>query len=229
MNQIYRIVLLGPQGSGKGTQGERLSHHLGIPTISVGALYREAIRRGDSVGLEAERFISEGMLVPNHLTSTLIENRLAQKDTLGGWILDAYPRSLEQLEHLLSFQPPTHVIALSISDEEAVERIANRLTCTGCERVYHKKFAPPKKEGFCDECGGPVLHRSDDTPEAIRRRLHIYHTETEPVLARLEMASILHRIDGTGPIDLVEKRVDAILDLLGVSPVYGPAKNSGRN
>lgn len=138
-----------------------------------------------------------------------MEQRLDQEDCLGGFILDGYPRNINQAEALDSKTSLTHVIVLDISDEVAIERISKRRICTDCGITYHLESKPSKQEGVCDSCGQPLLHRDDDQPEAIKERLAIYHTETEPLIQRYEERGVVCRIDGTGSIPEVWEKTQS--------------------
>ncbi|MBI4598689.1 nucleoside monophosphate kinase [Candidatus Uhrbacteria bacterium] len=212
-SSILRLVVLGPQGAGKGTQAEILAERLHIPTISPGMICREAVTKQTSLGLEIERYVKSGQLVPDILITQIMQDRLSQPDALEGWIADAYPRDHAQLEGMLSFTQPSHALVLQISDEEAIDRLEGRRECAQCKHNYHVRHVPPAIEGVCDRCEGVLLRRDDDYPEAIRKRLEIYHTQTEPILERFEGMGILCRVDGSGGIDAVARRVAACLGM----------------
>lgn len=203
----HRIVLIGPQGSGKGTQADLLSHHLGIPVITMGEMLREAAKEETEEAKKLDSMMKAGELVPHEISIGFLKERLKKDDTKNGFILDGFPRAAEQQQALETFAPPTHVIQLQISDDLAVERLTGRLICTKCGRIYHKKWNPPKQGGVCNECGGELIQRSDDTPDPIKQRLSIYHHETEPMAQTYEAREVLHRIDASGTIPQVHALV----------------------
>lgn len=204
------ICLFGPQGSGKGTQAEKLSLFFGVPHVSPGNIFRKAITDKTELGQRVEQVMNAGQLVPNDITNTLMRNRLQEEDCLEGFILDGYPRNKEQADALDAMTALSHVLLIHISDEESVHRISLRRVCSSCGMTYHPEWKPPVVEGVCDACGQALMQRDDDKPEAIRERLRIYHTETEPLLQRYSDRGILHRIDGVGSIEDVWQRVHSL-------------------
>lgn len=211
--QPLHIVLIGAQGSGKGTQGELLSKHLGIPTISPGALYRKHIAEGTDIGKEVQARIASGQLAEDATTKKVIAERLMQSDVQRGFILDGYPRNAVQQRDLDEITPITHVFVIQISDEEAVRRITGRRQCKN-NHIYHLAFNPPKIEGICDGDNEPLIQRADDTEEAVKKRLGIYHNETKPLIDIYRDRGLVHDIDGAQPIEVVQQ---TILQELGVS------------
>jgi len=203
---------MGPQGSGKGTQAELLAKNLGIPTISAGALLREEIAKETEFGREIAKYTEGGTLVPDEIMSVIIRNRLNQPDAVNGWILDGHPRIASQMELFLQFFQPTHAILLELTDEQSLERLSGRLQCSVCLLGFHELYMLPIIPGLCDKCGGTLIKRSDDNPEAIKQRLEIYHQETEPLVARYEQMGILHRVDGSGTIEEVAGLVKEIFE-----------------
>jgi adenylate kinase len=197
------ICLFGPQGSGKGTQAEKLSAWLGLPHVSPGNIFRKAVADHTDLGTQVEAIINAGKLVPNDVTNALMRERLQQEDALMGFILDGYPRNEEQAVALDSMTNLTHVFVIDIPDDETIRRISRRRVCTSCGATYHLEFKPPMQTDICDNCGSALILRDDDQPEAIRQRLAIYHAETEPVFSRYEQRGILHRVHGVGSIEQV--------------------------
>lgn len=204
------IVLIGPQGSGKGTQSQRLSEKLSIPHIALGTLFRAEVQAGTDVGQEISAYITRGDIVPSAIANRVITERLSKGDASEGVILDGFPRTLEQadsLDNILSHlgRKLAHVIYLNVSDEEAMRRLSGRRVCqnTSCERNYHLEYHQPKVPDVCDNCGGPLMQRKDDNPEAIQRRLSIYHTETMPLISLYTGLGVLREIDGQRTIDEV--------------------------
>ena len=177
-----KLIFLGAPGAGKGTQAEILSAKLGIPTISTGNILRAAIKEGTKTGLEAKSYMDAGKLVPDSVIIGIVSQRLEQPDCAHGFILDGVPRTIGQAEALdkagVRFD---HVVSIEISDEEIEARMEGRRVCSKCGAPYHIKAKPPKQEGVCDSCGGPVVQRDDDKPETVRGRLQAYHSETEPL------------------------------------------------
>lgn len=203
------IIFLGPQGSGKGTQATRLAKRLGMVEISTGALYRDEIEAGTRLGKLVQKDVKRGELVADEITNALLAWRLAQKDVKGGVILDGYPRTLGQAAALELIGTPAVVIAFTLPDKVAVERISGRRVCRKCGASYHVKFLPPKKAGICDRCGSPLHRRADDNPTAVRKRLAVYHENTAPILAIYDRTGKLVEIDGTGSVEAIAKKVEA--------------------
>ena len=179
-----KLVLLGAPGAGKGTQAEILSRKLGIPTISTGNILRAAMKNGTPVGLKAKSFVEAGQLVPDDVVIGIVEERLAESDCAGGYILDGMPRTIPQAEALEKAGIDIDcALSIEIADETIIERMGGRRTCANCGATYHVVSAPPKTEGVCDSCGGELSVRKDDAPETVKARLEVYHRETEPLKA----------------------------------------------
>lgn len=207
---MYKILIMGPQGSGKGTQAEILAKDLGIPAISMGALLREEIVSNSEAGKLAKDFLDSGKLVPDYLALSVVSLRLKKFDAVNGWILDGFPRIIVQAEMFLQIIEPTHVILLEITDDQSIERLSGRVQCDKCRCGFQLKYVPPKNIDKCDHCDGNLVHRSDDVPEVIKQRLKIYHVETEPVARKFEEMGILYRIDGSGSIEEVAANIKKI-------------------
>lgn len=211
--------MLGVQGSGKGTQADRISAKFGIPTISTGKLFRAEIERNTGLGREIQSYITEGDLVPNAIINQVMAERLSEEDTASGVIVDGYPRTIDQAKALDETmaglgRQMTHVVYMKVSDEEAVRRLSGRRVCSNlkCETNYHVEFNPPQKDpNLCDRCGGKLIQRADDNPEAIRRRLELYHKDTAPLVDFYKKKAILHEVDGQQPIPAVEAVINGIL------------------
>jgi adenylate kinase len=202
-----KICLFGPQGSGKGTQAKRLIAEFGVPHLSTGDIFRKAIADRSELGQKIEAIMKAGQLVPSEVTNAVMKERLAQEDCLNGFVLDGYPRNLIQAEALDGTSALTHVIVLSIPDEESIHRLSQRRVCVSCGATYHLDFQPPQQPNVCDSCGSELKQRDDDQPEAIAQRLHIYHAETQPLIARYKDRGLVDEIDGMGTIDEVWERV----------------------
>ena len=200
-----KIVLLGPPGSGKGTQTERLCSELKLTKISTGDLLREAVRNNTPLGTKAKSYMDAGRLVPNELVVDLVKEKL--KSVKGGVILDGFPRSLEQAEMLDKFARIDLAVDIEVNEENLVRRLTLRRTCRSCNAVYHLEFNPPKKEGKCDKCGGDLFQRTDDTEKTVRERLKVYKEQTLPLTAYYQKRGILSKVDGEGGIDMVFERV----------------------
>lgn len=217
---MHNIILLGPQGSGKGTQSVLISNKLGVPVVAVGKLFREEIARKTGLGKAMEEYILRGDRVPSMMVNQAMSERIGESDTANGMILDGYPRTVEQAETLDKIledlgRKVTHVLYLKVSDEESLRRLAGRRVCSNmkCEVNYHIESNPPKKEeGKCDICGSELVERQDDTPKAIKNRLFLYHKDTEPLIEFYGSRGILHRVDGEQPI---EKIGEILLGILG--------------
>jgi adenylate kinase len=191
------LILLGPPGSGKGTQAAMLHNKFKLPHISTGDLLREHIRRGTELGKKAQVFIDKGQLVPDALIMDLLFDRVSQKDCAKGYILDGFPRTLAQAEtlqaHLKRKTIPV-VINLDLKDHEVIERLTKRVTCEQCGTPYHLTYSPPHVRGKCDKCGGNLIQRSDDTKEVISKRLHVYHEQTSPLIDYYHSLKLLKTI-----------------------------------
>lgn len=199
-----KIVLLGPPGSGKGTQTERLCAELKLTKISTGDLLREAVRNSTPLGIKAKGFMDVGKLVPNDLVIDLVKEKM--KTVKGGVILDGFPRSLEQAEMLDKFAKVDLAIDIEVNEEKLVKRLTLRRSCK-CGAVYHLEFNPPKKEGVCDKCGLELYQRSDDTEKTVRERLKVYKEQTLPLTAYYQRKGILRKVDGEGGIGVVYERI----------------------
>ncbi|MBI5398558.1 adenylate kinase [Candidatus Woesearchaeota archaeon] len=206
-----RIIFLGPQGAGKGTIASLVSAKLKIPHISVGDMFRDAIEARTLLGKEAKKHIDKGKLVPDSITNELMRERIAQKDCKKGFILDGYPRNINQAQSLDSFAIPTHVILLDIPEQVSIERLAGRRQCSKCKHIFHIKTLPPKKEGICDACGGQLYVRNDDKPAVIKQRLALYRTETEPIIYYYQKQKKLHHIDATPTVEFILKEALRVL------------------
>ena len=208
-----KLILLGAPGAGKGTQAERLCKELNIPTISTGNILRAAIKNGTPIGMKAKAFMDEGKLVPDEVTIGIINERLAEEDCAGGYILDGVPRTIAQADAMekagIVFDA---VVSIEISDEEIMERMGGRRVCEACGASYHIVAVPPKTEGVCDSCGGNLVQRKDDAPETVKARLEVYHQETEPLKEFYAQRGLLKSVENQPS---VEATTEAILHALG--------------
>jgi adenylate kinase len=213
------LVLLGPPGSGKGTQGERLQEDLELHYYATGDILRAAVRDETDIGKQAKEYMDRGDLVPDDVIVGVIGERLGQPEAADGFILDGFPRTTAQAEALDERvselgRTLTAVLLIDVSDDEVVRRLGGRRTCAENGHVFHVEFDPPKEEGVCDICGGELIVRDDDKPDVIRKRLDTYHSKTEPLVAYYEDHGILQRIDGAQDPDQVSDRIRAILATL---------------
>jgi adenylate kinase len=212
-----RVIFIGPPGSGKGTQAKRLASTHGIPHISTGDILREAVADGTELGRKAAPIMKQGRLVPDDLMVGIIRDRLAKADARKGFILDGFPRTLVQAEKLDNLvgggngSRDLRVVQLLVPDDVIVKRIALRRSCPECGAIYHLETAPPAKDLVCDRCGTEVVARSDDTEQAVRKRLESFHRQTLPVATFYKTKSILREVDGVGPVDEVFERIERSL------------------
>ncbi|MCB1417003.1 MAG: adenylate kinase [Phyllobacteriaceae bacterium] len=213
-----RLILLGPPGAGKGTQAKFLVDAYNIPQLSTGDMLREAVAAGTEVGKQAKAIMEAGKLVSDDIINAIISERISQPDCARGFILDGFPRTLEQadaLYHMLDDKGMKieKVIALEVDDDALVERISGRYTCADCGEGYHDKFKQPAKEGVCDRCGSTEFkRRKDDNPETLKTRLFAYYKDTAPLIGYYHAYRMLNTVDGMADIGDVTKAIRTILD-----------------
>ena len=200
-----RILLLGPPGSGKGTQSTRVAAYLGVPHIATGDLFREEIAAQTELGILADSFIAYGNLVPDDVTNEVVRERLAMPDARG-FVLDGYPRTLDQARALEANlgsigRPLDGAFLIDVPDENIVQRAIGRVLCPGCGAIYHLQFKPPQVAGVCDICRSVLVVRDDDTPSTVRHRLAVYHRITAPVIGFYKERDLLASVDGMGKPD----------------------------
>ncbi len=208
-----RLIILGPPGSGKGTQADMLSVKYDIPHISTGDILRAAIKEGTELGKKAEGYVRSGALVPDEIVIGIIKDRL-KNPSQKGFILDGFPRTIAQAEALddtLNELELEMVIELEVSDEEIIKRISGRRLCRRCSASYHLIYSPPKEEGVCDKCGGELYQRDDDKEETIKRRLKVYTAQTKPLIEYYERRGKLKKVDGEPSIPEVQKAILALI------------------
>jgi adenylate kinase len=213
------LVLLGPPGSGKGTQGERLQEDFRLPYWATGDILRAAVRDETDLGREAQEYMDRGDLVPDDVIVGVIAERVASHEAADGFILDGFPRTTVQADALgekLSEvgRKLTAAVLIGVSDEEVLRRLGGRRTCVKEGHVFHVEFDPPKNDDICDVCGSRLIVRDDDKPEVIRHRLEQYHEKTEPLIAYYEEQGVLRRVDGSLAPDDVSDRIRALLATL---------------
>ena len=206
-----RLVFLGPPGAGKGTQAARVCEALGIPHISTGDIFRREIREKTPLGVEAKSYIAAGGIVPDSVTTGMVMKRLSESDCKSGFLLDGYPRTIEQAEVLDSFAKPDAVIDISVRDEKLMSRLTGRRECPECGKVFHISALADQEK--CPICGAALVQRDDDKPATIRSRLDTYHAQTEPLIAYYKAAGTLHEVDGETDRDNVFKSIMAELGI----------------
>src|ERR1700744_2928117 len=211
------LVLLGPPGSGKGTQGERLNGDLHLPYYATGDILRGAVRDETELGKSAKEYMDRGDLVPDEVIVGVIAERIDSEEAREGFILDGFPRTTPQAEALGAKlaelgRGVTAVLLIDVSDDEVVRRLGGRRTCEAEGHVYHVDFNPPKVEGVCDIDGSPLVVRDDDQPEVIRKRLPHYHQKPEPLVSYYEGRGVLRRVDGEREPATVTEELRGLLD-----------------
>jgi adenylate kinase len=213
------LVLLGPPGSGKGTQGERLQEDLRLPYYATGDILRAAVREQTELGQTAKQYMDRGDLVPDEVIVGAVAERIDSEEAADGFILDGFPRTVPQAEALDAKlgemgRSVSCVLLIDVSDEEVLRRLGGRRTCAENGHVFHVEFNPPQTEGVCDLDGSPLLIREDDKPAVIRKRLETYHAKTEPLVEHYDRRSLLRRIDGAALPDEVEEELRRTLATL---------------
>ncbi|GAA2892382.1 adenylate kinase [Streptomyces mexicanus] len=207
-----RIVLVGPPGAGKGTQAVRLAEKLRIPHISTGDLFRANISRQTELGKLAKSYMDAGNLVPDEVTIGMAKDRMEQPDAEGGFLLDGFPRNVSQaeaLDRLLQEESMQldAVLDLEVPEDEVVKRIAGRRICRNdSSHVFHVTYSPPKQEGVCDVCGGELYQRDDDSEDTVRKRLEVYHSQTEPIIDYYKAQGLVVTISSLGPVEEITQR-----------------------
>lgn len=206
------LILLGPPGAGKGTQAKLLSKKYDIPQISTGDILRTAIKDQTPMGLRAKSFMDSGALVSDEVVVGIVEERLTQADCNKGFILDGFPRTVVQADALKKTLQALgkgidHVISIVVDENDILERITGRRTCRNCGKGFHLRFDPPKVAGICDECGGELYQRDDDSEITIRKRLDVYAAQTAPLVAYYGNEALLRTVSGTGSIDDIQQKM----------------------
>jgi len=206
-----RIVVLGSPGAGKGTYSGFLSERLGIPHISTGDLLREIVKEESDLGKEVKGYMERGELVPDELVLKVLVDRISKDDCKKGFILDGFPRTLEQALKLSELLDIDLAINFNCDEETVLERLGGRITCRSCGKIYHLKNIRPKREGICDDCGGELYQREDQKPEAIKKRLEIYREKSEPLIEFYRREGKLREVDANRPIERVEEVINDCL------------------
>lgn len=200
------VILLGPPGSGKGTQTKLLSQAFSIPQISTGDLFREHMKKDTPLGLKAKEFINAGKLVPDNLVLEMVDERVKASDCKSGFLLDGFPRTVPQAEAIekkLLNNANTFVLNLMVDDDIIIKRAEGRLLCKQCGAIYNSYFSPPKATGICDKCAGPLYHREDDRADVVKERLHVYNEQTKPLLNYYSKYHNLIHVNGDNQPELV--------------------------
>ena len=216
-----RLVFFGAPGVGKGTQAQRLAAQERIPQVSTGEILRESVKQGTPLGLQAKGFMESGKLVPDDVVIGLAREKLTSPECSRGYILDGFPRTVAQAEALDRMFQETrnsgldHVVSFDVPNAEIIKRLSGRRSCPACQTVYHIEHDPPKREGRCDKCRGALVQRADDKPETVEARLKVFDQQTSPLVQYYQKRGLLRRVDSTGDINKVYRRLRKVLGLAG--------------
>ena len=211
-----KIIMLGAPGAGEGTQAKMIADKYGVPHVSTGDIFRANIKNGTELGMEAKKYMDQGLLVPDELTVKILLDRVSQPDCKNGYVLDGFPRTIPQAEVLDKAlaelgESIDYAIDVDVPDENIVKRMSGRRACVSCGATYHVVHVPPKKEGICDRCGSGLILRDDDKPETVKNRLDVYHKQTQPLIDFYTKKGVLKTVDGTVDMQDVFKAIVAIL------------------
>lgn len=211
-----KVIMLGAPGAGKGTQAKKIAEKWQIPHISTGDIFRMNIKNGTELGMEAKKYMDQGLLVPDELTVKILLDRVAQPDCKDGYVLDGFPRTIPQAEVLDEAlnklgEKIDYAVDVDVPDENIVNRMSGRRACLSCGATYHITYAPSKKEGVCDSCGSELVLRDDDKPETVQKRLGVYHQQTQPLIEYYTKKNILKSVDGTKDMEEVFQSIVSIL------------------
>ena len=211
-----KIIMLGAPGAGKGTQAKMIADKYEIPHISTGDIFRANIKNGTELGMEAKKYMDQGLLVPDELTVKILLDRVANDDCKNGYVLDGFPRTIPQAEVLDQALTELNekidfAIDVDVPDENIVKRMSGRRACLSCGATYHIEHIPPKQEGICDRCGKELILRDDDQPETVSNRLKVYHEQTQPLIEFYQAKGVLRSVSGTKPMEEV---FDSIVEIL---------------
>jgi len=217
MSRHHNVILLGGPGAGKGTQAERIVADFKLPHISTGEMLRASVAKGTQMGLEAQKYMKSGALVPDEVVIGVVRERLAEPDAADGFLLDGFPRTIAQAEQLDAMlaeagRAVTHVVLIEVPADELVQRIAGRRSCAGCGKLYNVTFDPPKADGVCDVCGRELVQRADDNEDTVRKRIGVYEDQTAPLIGYYTERGVLKSALGGGKLpDEVYAQVQQIL------------------
>lgn len=211
-----KVIMLGAPGAGKGTQAKMIADKYHIPHVSTGDIFRANIKEGTPLGMEAKKYMDQGLLVPDELTVKILLDRVANEDCKNGYVLDGFPRTIPQAEVLDKALNELNdqidfAINVDVPDENIVKRMGGRRACVSCGATYHLEHIPPKAEGICDRCGEALILRDDDKPETVGNRLKVYHDQTQPLIDFYGAKGILKEVDGTRSMEAVFEAITAIL------------------
>ena len=211
-----KIIILGAPRAGKGTQAKMIAEKYGVPHVSTGDIFRANIKNGTQLGMEAKKYMDQGLLVPDELTVRILLDRVAQDDCKNGYVLDGFPRTIPQAQVLDEALTKLgdkidYAIDVDVPDENIIRRMSGRRACLTCGATYHIEHIPPKKEGICDKCGSELVLRDDDKPETVKNRLAVYHEQTQPLIDFYEKKGVLRTVDGTLPMEEVFAAITGIL------------------
>lgn len=211
------IIMLGPPGAGKGTQADRIVEEYGLAYISTGEILRKAVKEDTALGRKARQYMDEGQLVPDSLIVEIVKNRLAEPDCTNGALLDGFPRTVAQAEFLDKVLDENEafidkVLLIEVSENELIERLTGRRVCSECAANYHIKYKSPQVRNVCDQCGGDLIQRDDDTIETVKERLLVYKNQTEPLIEYYREQGNLSLINGDQDIAAVSKQINSVLE-----------------
>lgn len=211
-----KIIMLGAPGAGKGTQAKKIAEKYQIPHISTGDIFRSNIKEGTELGMKAKAYMDQGGLVPDELTIGMLMDRIQKNDCKNGYVLDGFPRTIPQAESLTNAlnernQKIDYAVNVDVPDENIVNRMSGRRACLSCGATYHIVYKPSKVEGICDVCGDKLVLRDDDKPETVKKRLSVYHDQTQPLIDYYKEAGVLANVDGTQDMEKVFSDIVAVL------------------
>lgn len=211
-----KIIMLGAPGAGKGTQAKKIAAKYGIPHISTGDIFRANIKNGTELGLKAKSYMDAGGLVPDEITIGMLLDRIHQADCENGYVLDGFPRTIPQAESLREAlkkngESIDFAVNVDVPDENIISRMSGRRACLNCGATYHIVYNAPKKEGVCDACGQELVLREDDKPKTVKKRLDVYHDQTQPLIDYYKKEGVLAEVDGTKDMEEVFQNIAAIL------------------
>ena len=212
-----KIIMLGAPGAGKGTQAKMIADKYAVPHVSTGDIFRANIKEGTELGKEAKKYMDQGLLVPDELTVKILLDRVAKEDCANGYVLDGFPRTIPQAECLdaalaAKGEAIDYAVDVDVPDENIINRMSGRRACVACGATYHIVHIPTKVEGVCDRCGESLILRDDDKPETVKKRLDVYHAQTQPLIDYYTSKNVLKTVDGTQDMEAV---FQAIVDILG--------------